>query len=136
MDKKLASLVTIFFLSFAVFASVVVFNQPLSRLIRASQEVNASPTNSLILAYPLSLKADGKTQSIVTVFLRNEQNYPVPNKPVTVSTSLGQIKEGEITTSKDGKAEFHLLSTNPGLANITARIGTLEIAQKISVKFE
>jgi len=136
MDKKLASLITIFFLSFAVFASVVVFNKPLSKLIRASQEVNASPVNSLILAFPLSLKADGQSQSTITVFLRNEQNYPVPNKPVSITASLGQIKESEVTTSKDGKAEFHLLSTTPGLANVIARTGNLEITQKISVKFE
>lgn len=136
MDKKLTTLIAIFFLSFGIFASVIVFNKPLSSIIRASQEINLSVTNSLIFAWPLTVKADGQSQSTVTVFLRNEKNYPVPNKPVTLSSSFGQVKEAQLTSGKDGKAEFHLVSASTGIANITVYSGSLELAQKISVKFE
>ena len=136
MDKKLVSIVTVFFLSFGVFASVLIFNKPLSRLIRASQELNPSSTNSLVFAWPLTVSADGLSQSTVTVFLRNEKNYPVANKPISVTSTLGQIKETEQISAKDGKAEFHLISTTSGLADISVRSSGLELTQKISVKFE
>lgn len=136
MDKKLVSLMAIFFLSFVVFASVIVFNKPLSRLIRASQEVSASASNSLVFAWPLTVKADGQTESLITVFLRNEKNYPVPSKPVAISTSLGQLRENQAVSGKDGKAEFHLTSSTPGLAQISVSSGSINLTQKISVKFE
>ena len=136
MDKKLMSLIGIFMLSFGVFFSVIVFNKPLSRLIRASQETNPSAANSLIFAWPLTVKADGQTPSTITVFLRNEKNYPVPNKPVTVLTSFGEIKESQVVSSKDGKTEFHITSATAGIANITVQSGTLTLTQKMSVKFE
>ena len=136
MDKKLTGLMLVFFLSFVVFISVVLFNKPLSQLIRASQEVNPSATNSLVLAWPLTVSADGESQSTITIFLRNDKNYPVPNKSVSITTSLGQVKETSMVTTKDGKAEFHLLSNSPGVADITALSGGLELSQKISIKFE
>lgn len=136
MDKRLLGIVTVFFLSFGVFASVLVFNKPLSRLIRASQELNPSATSSLVFAWPLTVPADGATQSTITVFLRNEKNYPVANKPITLTTSLGQIKQAEQVSAKDGKAEFQIISQASGLANISVRSGAIELTQKISVKFE
>jgi len=76
MDKRLTGLLVVFFLAFGLFTSLVVFNKPLSRLIRASQEITPSVENSLILAWPLTVKADGQAATTVTVFLRNEKNYP------------------------------------------------------------
>ncbi len=136
MDKKFTSLLAVFFLTFSVFFSVIVFNKPLSRLIQASKELTPSPTNSIILAYPLTVPADGTTQSTVTVFLRNEKNLPVGNKPVSIVSSVGQIKEGTLTTDKDGKAEFHINSTIQGVADINASSGNINLSQKISVKFQ
>jgi len=136
MDKKLTSLLAIFFLTFGVFFSVVVFNKPLSRLIRASQELVPSATNSLALAYPLTVKADGIAQSTVTVFLRNDKNMPVGSRPVSVTSSLGQLKESVLTTGKDGKVEFHLSSTTAGIADLTINSNNINLTQKISVKFE
>lgn len=136
MDKKLTSLLAIFFLTFGVFTSVVIFNKPLSRLIRASQELTPSGANSIVLAYPLTVKADGENQATITVFLRNDKNLPVGSRPVSIVSSLGQIKEGTITTGKDGKAEFHITSNDQGTADITASSGSTNISQKISVKFE
>jgi hypothetical protein len=136
MDKKLTSLLAIFFLTFGIFFSVIVFNKPLSKFIRASQELVPSASNSLVLAWPLTVKADGVSQSIITVFLRNEKNAPVGNRPVTITSTLGKIKEDILTTEKDGKAEFHLTSTEPGIAELTINTNNIILSQKISVKFE
>lgn len=136
MDKKLIGLLAIFFLTFGVFFSVVVFNKPLSRLIRASQELVPSASNSLVLAYPLTVKADGVAQATITVFLRNDKNMPVGNRPVLINSSLGQIKEQLLTTGKDGKAEFHLVSTTPGVADLTISTNNINLTQKISIKFD
>jgi len=136
MDKRLTGLLVVFFLAFGLFTSLVVFNKPLSRLIRASQEITPSVENSLILAWPLTVKADGQAATTVTVFLRNEKNYPVPNRSVSVSSTIGSFRENELTTDKGGKAEFHLISNTAGVAEISATTGPLRLVQKISVKFE
>ncbi len=136
MDKKLVSLFAIFFLTFGVFFSVVVFNKPLSRLIRASQELVPSSSNSLVLAWPLTVKADGVAQSTITVFLRNDKNMPVGSRPVSVNSSLGQVKESGLTTGKDGKVEFHITSTTSGVAELTVSSSNINLTQKISIKFE
>jgi len=136
MDKKFTSLLVVFFLIFSVFFSVIIFNKPLSRLIRASQEFVPSATTSLVLAWPLTVKADGKSQSTISVFLRNDKNMPVGNCSVSVNSSLGQIKENVLTTTKDGKADFHITSTTAGIANIAVSSNNINLTQKISIKFE
>ncbi len=136
MDKKLVGLITIFFLSFTIFISILVFNKPLTQLINASLESGPSPTNSMILAWPLTLKADGISESTITVFLRDNKKFPIANKPVRLTTNLGHVKEDVVNSEKDGKAIFHLLSTTPGLAQVTAVSENTEIIQKVSIKFE
>ena len=116
MDKTLASLVLIFFLAFTVFTTAIVFNRPITRLIKAKEEVEASRASSIILAWPLSLKADGKSDTTISVFIRNAQNNPVNNKVVHLNTSLGQITANDIKTNEQGIAVFHIISNSPGIA--------------------
>lgn len=136
MDNKLAALLTAFFLSFGIFATVLVFNKPLTQLIRASQETGPSSTNSMVFAWPLTVKADGISQSVITVFLRNERKYPVANKPVTIISNLGQLKQAQAFTENDGRATFQISSQTPGIAQLTVYSGNVELAQKVSIKFE
>ncbi|PIV09186.1 hypothetical protein COY89_02725 [Candidatus Roizmanbacteria bacterium CG_4_10_14_0_8_um_filter_36_36] len=126
----------LFFFSFFIFFSMLVFNKPISQLIKASQELTPSANNSIVLVWPINAKADGQSQATITVFLRNENNYPVSDKSVSITSTVGRIKEAEITTDKSGKAEFHLISDTPGTAKIVASSGSLELTEKISVKFE
>ncbi|MCX7881167.1 MAG: Ig-like domain-containing protein [Patescibacteria group bacterium] len=136
MDKKLLGLISVFFLSFLIFISVLLFNKPIVQLLRAKEETNPSPKKSLIIAWPLTLPADGKTNSTITVFLRNEKNQPVSNKIIFLKSTLGEFKENNLISDKDGKAEFHLSSTTPGLAQITVNAAGFELIQKLSIKFE
>lgn len=136
MDKKLTGLLSLFFLSFALFAVMVVFQEPLSHLTRAKEEFEASGDHSLMFAWPLSAVADGKSGSTITVFVRSTKGRPLSNKTVAVSSSLGQVQSIETTSDKEGKATFRVISDTPGIAEIQAVIdNNVPITQKVTVKF-
>lgn len=136
MDKTLAALLLTFFLAFTVFTTTIVLNRPITSLIKAKEEIQPSRENSIILAWPLSLKADGKSDTTISVFIRSAQNSPVHNKVVHLNTSLGQITENDIKTNEEGTAAFHLVSNSPGVAEIEAVLDNTPATYKISVKFE
>ena len=137
MDKKLGALLTVFFLSFTLFITVVFFNKPIAKFTRAKEDFLPSSTNSLVLAFPLTVKADGSSKSIINVFIRSDKGIPIKEQKVTVSSSLGDITEVNGTTDDQGKATFNLSSSQPGIAAIEAIIGgTMTLTQKLSVKFE
>lgn len=136
MDKKLVGLMLIFFLSFGLFTTIVVFNKPLSRLTRAKEEFLPSAEKSLIFAWPLTTKADNQSPVQINVFVRNASDVPLSNKKVVLTTSLGTIKENEVVTDKVGKATFNLSSNNPGIAEISASVDQIQLKQKVTVKFD
>ena len=137
MDKKFLFLSFTFFLSFTLFISIMILNKPLSSLTRAKEELLPSAQTSLILAWPLTVIADGKTPVHINVFIRNNKNVPLSNKKVTVNSTLGQIREIQSTTDKNGKANFILTSNNTGLAEVDAVVdGNIKLNQKITIKFE
>lgn len=136
MDKKLLGLLSIFFLAFTLFASLVIFNQPINQLTRAKEETDASPDDTLIIAWPLTIPADNKTQSSITVFVRNLNGGRLANKNVSVSSTLGTIKGGTVLSDKDtGKAEFQFTCDTPGLAELEAVVdNTVKVKNNISIK--
>ncbi len=137
MDKKLVGLMLIFLLAFTLFTSLMVFNKPLTRLTKAKEEFLPSAETSLIFAWPLSTKTDEKSSAMVNVFVRNMNNFPLANKKVSLTTSLGQITEIQSVTDKSGKATFKLSSNTAGVAELTAIVDNqIQIKQKVSVKFE
>jgi hypothetical protein len=137
MDKKFLFLSTTFVLSFMLFISMMVFNKPLSRLTRAKEEFLPSAQTSLILAWPLTVIADGKTPVNINVFIRNNKNVPLSNKRVTLNSTIGEIKEIQSVTDKAGKANFVLTSSNPGVAEVDAIVdNSVKLEQKITIKFE
>lgn len=136
MDKNIVGLLLLFVLSVTIFISVVIFNKPLSSLIRATEDVSPSQNQSLIFAWPLSVKADGVSQSAVTVFIRSATSKPVPEKTVTLETTMGNIKEVQNTTDKTGKASFTVSSTTPGIAQLSASVEGASLVQQVSIKFE
>ena len=112
-------------------------NQPISeRTIAKEKKLTPSAKNSLVFAYPLTVKADGVSKNKVTIFVRNDANNVIPNIPVSITTTLGEPIRNEVTTGKDGKAEFNITSTTPGIAEITANAGNVALLQKVTVKFE
>lgn len=137
MDKTLGALLIIFFLSFTIFVSLIFFNKPLAQFTRAKEDYLPSASNSLIFAYPLSVPADGATESTVSVFIRSDKGMPVKEQKVTLMSSVGSIRETNVTTDDQGKASFHISSPTAGIANIEAYVGgSIKLSQKLSVKFQ
>ncbi len=136
MDKKLQIILLIFFLSFSLFATIIFFNQPISRFTRAKEDSEPSASNSLVFAYPLIVKADGKSASTINVFIRSENGLPIKNRRVTIGTSLGILQKTLFTTDAQGKATTTLVSELPGTAEINVMFDSVPLAQKLSVKFE
>lgn len=135
MDKKLLSLIVLFIATFIFFIAILFFNEPLSQLTRATEETFPSAENSLMFAWPLTVKADGSQSSQVNVFIRNTNNRLVTNKRVELRSSLGDIKN--ITTESDanGKTSFELTSTASGIAKVTAVVEGIKIENTLTIKF-
>jgi hypothetical protein len=136
MEKKLQVILLLFFLSFSLFIIMVFFNQPISKFTRAKEDLNPSATNSLLFAYPLTVKADGKTASAISVFIRSENGLPSKNRRVTINSTLGILKETSLITDEEGKAATTLVSPTSGVAEITALFDAVPLAQKLTIKFE
>lgn len=137
MDKKLVGLMLVFMLTFGLYTVITVFNKPLTRLTKAKEEFIPSSDNSLIFAWPLTSKANGKSSVQVNVFIRNVTNVPLPNKKVALTTTVGSVEPSDVTTDKGGKATFSVGSTTPGTAEINAMVdNTIQLKQKVTVKFE
>lgn len=125
------------FLTFALFAIMVVFQEPLSHLTRAKEEFEASPGTSLILAWPLNVKADNKTASNLTVFVRTAKGRPLSNKVVAVTSTLGRVQSIESTSDKEGKTTFRIISDTPGTAEVEAIIdNNVKLTKKVTVRFD
>lgn len=126
-----------FFLTFGIFSTVVVFNKPLTQLTRAKEDIIPSGSKSLIFAWPLTVQSDGKKTSTITVFVRTAKSKPLINKTITLNSTLGDIKNKTAITDKEGKAVFELSSQNKGIAKVEAVIdNTIKITQTITIKFE
>lgn len=136
MDKKLIGLSTLFILAFLLFTGYVFFSGSLNVLTRASN-VNNQPSNqsSLIFAWPLSVPADGETESEVTVFIRNAEGKGLEGHQVQITSSIGSISPSQVSTDTEGKAVFKLSSTTPGVAELDATVDNSELLRKISVEF-
>lgn len=136
MDKKLSGLLVLFFLSFFVFVSVVVFRRPITQFTRASS-VAPSAARSIIVAWPLNVIANRDEPVTVTVFVRSESNTPIPNKTVILQSTLGAVDPISTTTDTTGKATFTLKNTQVGEAQLSAIIdNTVTTTQQVSVRYE
>ncbi|KKQ01801.1 MAG: hypothetical protein US11_C0004G0071 [Candidatus Roizmanbacteria bacterium GW2011_GWA2_36_23] len=127
----------LFMLTFGLFTTITVFNKPLTRLTKAKEEFLPSSDSTLIFAWPLSVKISEGTKVQINVFVRNMNNIPLPNKTVTLNSTLGKISENNIITDKAGKAVFTLKPSVPGIAEISATVDNqVQVKQKITVKIE
>lgn len=137
MDKKLVGLMLIFMLVFGLYITITIFNKPLTQFTRAKEEFLPSVDNSLIFAWPLTSKTEGKTKVQVNVFVRSSTNIPLPNKKVVLKSNLGTVTPENIATDKGGKATFSIESNNSGIAELSAIVDDqYQLKQKVTVKFE
>ena len=84
---------------------------------------STSPTNSTVVASPISVKADGVSTSAVTVTLKNStNNNPISGRSVTISsgTHVTTITPSSVATDPSGQATFAVKSVQEGVATITA----------------
>src|SRR3990167_9107321 len=137
MDKKFIGLMGIFFIFFAMFALLMLSPVKLSRFTRAEAEAVPSGEASRILAWPLyDVKADGVTESTITVIIRNNKTKPLEGRTVSVNSSLGLLRESATVTNKQGMAVFHLTSTTPGTAVVEVTVdNNIQVPQTVSVQF-
>lgn len=141
MDKKFTALFGIFLLLFSLFIVLIVFEQPLTRLIRASAFI-PSAEQSLIFAWPLRAPADGKTNIVISIFVRDKDGNNVKNKNIKVALIkplISQLDKTEGYTDENGKVEFNLKSDKEGIAVIKGMIdtadGSKEMEKTLSVIF-
>ena len=139
MDKKFLAVFTVFLLIFSLFATIVIFNKPISQMsARANPANQPSGEKSLLLLTNFQpLKVNG--QATVNVAVRSESGEPSFNKKVSLTTSIGKIIEPEMVTSADNKGvvSFHITSTTPGTAVISAIIDQkIPVKNKVTLVFE
>ncbi len=133
MDRKFIGLFSLFFIVFALFAVLVVAQDPLKRLTRATEDKSPSPTTSVLLAWPLTVPL--QSQSTITAFIRSLSNKPIANKVVSFTTSLGVLRDQSLISDDAGKVETSLVCTQPGIAEIGAVIdNSIPVSQKITVE--
>lgn len=136
MDKKLLMLAVIFFLAFSINLSLIVFENPISRAIKAKDEHNVSYANSMMFAWPYLVTADGKGSSLITVFVKSDVGAPIANKQVTLQTNLGDLSDTSVMTDNTGKAEFTITSLVEGDALVEALIDNNKLTNNVTIKFK
>ena len=137
MDRKLLLLSIVFMIAFISFTSYVIFREPIGRFTRAAI-TNTTPSlqESLIFAWPLKLPADGKTQSEITIFIRDEDGRGLQERQVRVASTIGTFSNPTALTGTDGKVTFKLTSTTNGIAEIDATVDNIKLQRKVTVQFE
>ena len=135
MDKKFVFLIGVFFVLFGLFISLILFEKPLVRLTPAKLD-QPSAEKSIIFAWPLKVVADSRSESVITVFARNENSDELSNRTITLASSIGQLVESTAVTDKLGKAEFRIRSSTIGLADLKAVIdNTTPVNQTVVIEF-
>ncbi|MBI4066830.1 Ig-like domain-containing protein [Candidatus Gottesmanbacteria bacterium] len=144
-DKKFIALSSIFFLMFIFGMGTLFVQEPISNYLRATT-AQVSSEKSFITAIPQIGKTEGSisetkpAQIKVNVYIRTDSGDLLAQKTVKLSTDLTSVNispSDTQDTNKDGKAEFILTSTTPGVAQLTAQELTSgkTISNSLSVEF-
>jgi len=96
-----------------------------------------SSTLSTVAATPATLAADGVTESIVHVTVKNSLGNPLSEKTVVLTSSrlTDTVSAVRDTTLSDGVATFIVKSTSSGDATLKAAVGAVEISQQPVITF-
>ena len=93
---------------------------------------------SFVTASPISVVADGASQSTITADVRDGSNAPMSGKTVTISSSRGTLDTITTvtgTTGTDGVATFKVKSGTAGTSTFTATVDSVVIITAASVVF-
>lgn len=105
---------------------------------RAVNYTDNSPilSNSYLFASPLQANTKNNEKIRITVFVLDNQGLGVANQSVTITSQQNLTVENiQSTTSDTGQASFDISSTTPAKYPISAKVGTNQIPQSISVTF-
>ena len=92
--------------------------------------------NSYLFASPLQAKADNKEKIRVTVFLLDGRGLGVANQNVDlIRTQPVNVINIQPLSDDSGKCVFDLSSSSPGKFEVSAKVNTKEIPQKVNVVF-
>jgi hypothetical protein len=95
--------------------------------VRENQQT-ISTTNSLVAIDKTSILNDGLDKATVIVTLKDMNNQPIANQPITVETSSGVIITiPNNNTGADGKVNFEVRSTSLGVKTLSIKSGTTVI---------
>lgn len=124
----------LFVVSFFAFISFLLFGNQLTTITQASN-AEASPTESLIFAWPLEVPANGTSTSEITVFVRTEEGKGVTDAQVELIPTMGEVFGSPGFTDKNGEVSFQISSTTQGVAEIEVIVDNIPIQRTVSVKF-
>jgi hypothetical protein len=110
---------------------------PMAQAAPKSGEPSVSGNNSTILIVPVSVPADGENAATVIVTVRNADWQPLAGFEVSLSTNRERDNVSAIkkVTGPDGVALFTISSSDIGASIVTARVGNVELEQKMVVQF-
>jgi hypothetical protein len=73
-------------------------------------------------AVPDRLPRDGRSQSVVTLIVRNESGQPVSGRRVTLGSSTGTLSQTDVVTDSAGRATFTVTAPPPGSVGNTIEV--------------
>ena len=132
------SLLIIIILIIALFVSLTLVFRTTIFTNRATNYTDNSPvlSNSYLFASPLQANTKNNEKIRITVFVLDNQGLGVANQSVTLTSQQNLTVENiQSTTSDTGQASFDISSATPGKYPISAKVGTNQIPQSISVTF-
>ena len=105
---------------------------------RAANYTDNSPVliNSYLFASPLQANTKNNEKIRITVFILDNQGLGVADQSVTLTSQKNLTVENvQASTTDTGQASFDISSTTPGKYPISAKVGTNQIPQSISITF-
>lgn len=135
--KSVKYLIIIGFLSIALIASLfLVVRTTTTYQKAASSSSSVILENSYLFASPIQAKADGKEMVRLTVFLLDGRGLGAANQTVSLDLPSSVIIQNQQEISDQfGKTIFDISSSVAQTINITAKVGTSKLPQKVRVVF-
>lgn len=135
--KSARYLIIIAFLSVALIAALFLVVRTTTTYQKAAgSSSSVILENSYLFASPIQAKADGQEMIRLTVFLLDGRGLGVANQ--TVSLDLPNnvtIKNQQEISDQSGKAIFDISSVVAQSINVTAKVGSSKLPQKVKVTF-
>lgn len=135
-DRKFSLFVYAILLLSALVGGYVLFTGPLSTFTHAVVPLSASEAESSIYAYPLSIRADGSSESKIDIFVSSNSSLPLAGKKVDISSTMGSIVPASAMTDKLGHVSYTLTMSEPGIATISFMVNGQQFAKQVTVQGE